>query len=85
MGLALMREKDHPEDVIPIYKRQVESLILLKPGGKYDDAVKMMQRIREIMRRMGQEREFADYVQAIKKEHGLKRSLMKLLVEKIRL
>ena len=83
MKLALKREKDHPGDALPIYKRQVKAHILLATSGNYTEAVKMVQKVQKTMERTGQHKEFVDYIQTIKKEYGLKRNLMKLLNDKV--
>jgi uncharacterized Zn finger protein len=43
------REQSHPEDAIPIYEREVESLIGEKKDAGYRDAVKMMVRIESLL------------------------------------
>jgi len=82
MQLALRREKTHPEDSLSIYQQQIEPIINRKNNDAYKDAMKLLGRIRDLMVRLGREKEFESYLQALNSEHNRKRNFMKLLEKK---
>ncbi len=69
LELAAAREKDHPEDALPIYQRQIEPLINLKDNQAYAQAAKYVGKLRELLRRLGREAEFATYLANLRKTH----------------
>lgn len=82
MQLALRREKTHPEDSLSIYQLQIEPIINRKNNDAYKDAMKLLSRIRDLMVRLGREKDFESYLQALNSEHNRKRNFMKLLEKK---
>jgi uncharacterized Zn finger protein len=76
MQLAAAREKEFPADAIPIYQRQVELLINQKHNGGYQDAVKLLGRVRRLMDAQGED--FPTYLAAVRTTHKPKRNFMKL-------
>lgn len=81
LDLARRRERAHPEDALPIYQRAVKSALQTGSGWGYQRAVEHLQRIRDLMKRTGQSREFAAYLASVRQEHKRKRNFMKLLEE----
>lgn len=79
LELARLREKDHPDEVIPIYQDEVERTIGEKNNRAYADAVALMWKVRKLMQRASMDEEFPKYVQQVKEAHKPKRNLMKLL------
>ncbi|HSW64504.1 MAG TPA: hypothetical protein VLH56_14545 [Dissulfurispiraceae bacterium] len=77
--LAKVREKDYPADAVNVYKRLVEPLIEQKNNQAYDEAYRMVIKIRELMQRMEQSAEFSAYAEDLRARHKPKRNLMKLL------
>jgi uncharacterized Zn finger protein len=45
MELARKREKNHPDDAIPIYQRQVESTLAQKNNEAYREAVGLLRKV----------------------------------------
>jgi hypothetical protein len=45
MLLAAKREKDHPEEALPIYQREVESILGHASNDAYVQAVKLLKKI----------------------------------------
>lgn len=82
MQLAGRREKTHPGDALSIYQQQVEPIINRKNNDAYDEAMKLLSKIRGLMVTLGREHEFESYVQALNSEHNRKRNFMKLLERK---
>ncbi len=79
LELAARREKDHPEDVLPIYQRQIESTLNRKNNDAYRDAIGLLRKARGLMIRLGRESEFAPYLESVRAAHKPKRNFMKLL------
>ena len=79
MQLAKLRENDHPADALGVYKRQVEPVIDRKNNDAYHEAVTLIQKIRQLMKRLGRQKEFGGYVTSIRDTHRRKRNLTALL------
>ncbi|MFN2504523.1 MAG: DUF6880 family protein [Acidimicrobiales bacterium] len=79
MRLADMRKDEHPNDAIPIFQREVERLIATKNNRGYDDAVSVMDQVRNLLANAGRPDDFAPYAAAVRASHKPKRNLMKLL------
>lgn len=79
MELAARREREHPEDALPIYRRQVEPALDRKNNQGYGEAVELLKKLRELMTRLGENVEFARYMDSIRAAHKRKRNFIKLL------
>ena len=79
MELAAKREKDHPEDVLPIYQQQVESTLAQKNNEAYRAASGLLRKVRGLMVRLNRDAEFARYLESVRAAHKPKRNFMKLL------
>ena len=78
MELARLREKQFPADVVPIYQKQVDTLINQKNNGSYAEAVKLLGKTRGLMTRLEQADQFAGYLAAVRTTHKPKRNFIKL-------
>lgn len=79
LELAVRREEEHPEDALLIYRAKVEPTIEQKNNQAYEDARELLVKVRKLMKRMGQEQHFDEYLDSIRAEHKRKRNLVKLL------
>lgn len=77
--LADERAKEHPEDALPIYQRQIEPTVNQKNNAAYEKAVKYLRIVRDLMNRLGRSGEFAAYLTSIRAAHKPKRNFMRLL------
>ena len=77
--LAVKRESDYPADALPIYQREVDSLLETKRKDGYEAAVKLLRRIRALMIRLDRQHDFAPYLASVRTAHGRKRNFTKLL------
>ncbi|MBN1865624.1 MAG: hypothetical protein JW808_12070 [Victivallales bacterium] len=68
LKLAKAREKDHPEDAVAIYRRQVEPALQRKNNQSYQEAVRYLGEIHTLMQAMDKESEFNSELRAIKTE-----------------
>ncbi|MCG3162685.1 MAG: hypothetical protein JMDDDDMK_03990 [Acidobacteria bacterium] len=79
LQLAALREKDHPEDALEIYRRQIEPTVNQKNNQAYKEAAGYVRKVRDLMKRLGREAEFNAYLESIRKAHKPKRNFMALL------
>jgi uncharacterized Zn finger protein len=79
MQLAQLREQDHPEDAVPIYRERVQRLVGQKNNRSYEEAVATMRRVRDAMSRLEPPGDFRSYVATLRAEHRPKRNFMALL------
>lgn len=77
--LAVWREKEHPQDAIPIYWKEVELALDRKNNDAYREAVRLLRKIRQLLQRVGQEVRFAGELAALRATHKAKRNFTKLL------
>lgn len=79
MKLAAERGKDHPEDAVPIYQKQIDPTLARKNNEAYEAAVGLLREIHGLMDRLGERDEFARYLASVRAAHKPKRNFMKLL------
>jgi uncharacterized Zn finger protein len=79
LELAAKREKEYPENALPIYQRQVEPTLDRKNHEAYREAVGLLRKVRELMVRLGRSAEFINYLGEVRAAHRPKRNFMKLL------
>jgi uncharacterized Zn finger protein len=79
LDLAARRERSHPEDSLTVYQERIESLVNQTNNKAYEEAYKLLLRVRELMHRQGRQDEFKEYVELIRLEYKRKRNFMKLL------
>ncbi|MFW6161558.1 MAG: SWIM zinc finger family protein [Planctomycetota bacterium] len=79
LRLAELREDEHPEDAALVYSQAAERAIGQTNRRGYRDGVRFLQRVRTLMLRMGQEEEFAAYLEELRRTHKRKRILMGML------
>jgi uncharacterized Zn finger protein len=81
LQLAGKREKESPEDVLPIYRRQIEPTLDRKSNEAYRQAISHLRKMRELMVRLGREAEFGNYLAGVRVAQKTKRNFIKLLDE----
>lgn len=79
--LALKREKNHPEDALDVYQRLVPSRIGLMNNGAYKEAAGWVRKIGILFKRLGKEKEWNTYLNALRTDYKRKRNFMTLLDE----
>ena len=79
LELAAKRDKDHPEDALPIYQRQIEPTLDRKNNEAYAETIGLLRKVRELMVRLERKDEFTDYLDKVRAAHKPKRNFMKLL------
>jgi uncharacterized Zn finger protein len=79
LELAAKRDKDHPEDALPIYQRQIEPTLDRKNNEAYAETISLLRKVRELMVRLERKDEFTNYLDKVRAAHKPKRNFMKLL------
>jgi uncharacterized Zn finger protein len=79
LELAAKREREHPEEALPIYQRQIEPTLDRKNNEAYRQAIGLLRKVRELMVRLGREVEFTNYLDKVRAAHKVKRNFVKLL------
>lgn len=79
LELAAKREKEYPEDALPVYQRQIEPTLNGKNNEAYRETVGLLRKVRELMVRLGRKDKFATYLNEVRAAHKPKRNFMKLL------
>jgi uncharacterized Zn finger protein len=79
LKLAGIREKEHPADALEVYRARVERKIEETNNQAYQQAAEWVQKVRELMTRLGREPEFEDYLVALRVNYKIKRNFIKLL------
>jgi uncharacterized Zn finger protein len=79
LELAAKRDKDHPEDALPIYQRQIEPTLDQKNNEAYAETISLLRKVRELMVRLERKDEFTKYLDKVRTAHKPKRNFMKLL------
>jgi uncharacterized Zn finger protein len=79
LELAAKRDKDHPEEALPIYQRQIEPTLDRKNNQAYAETINLLRKVRELMFRLERKDEFTNYLEKVRVAHRPKRNFMKLL------
>jgi len=79
LRVAAAREEKHPGDAVPIYQEMIAPTLKQGNNAAYDEAIKLLQKIRELMGRLDRVTEFEDYVRTLRVEYKRKRNFIKLL------
>jgi uncharacterized Zn finger protein len=79
LRVAAAREEKHPGDAVPIYQEMIAPTLNQGNNVAYGEAVKLLQKIRELMARLDRVSEFEDYVATLRVEYKRKRNFIKLL------
>ncbi len=77
--LASRRERQHPEDALPIFQARIEPTLDGKTNRAYATAIELLRRIRGVLVRLGRAPEFVRCVESVRATHRAKRNFMKLL------
>ena len=79
LELAAAREAQHPEDAIATYQRVIEHRVQEKDKPAYRQAAALTARVRSLQAGIGQEAQFAAYLERLRAAHRPKRNFMAAL------
>jgi len=60
--IASKREKDHPEDTLPIYQRQIKPTVARKHIEAYRETVRDLKKVRDLMSRLNRKKDFDTFL-----------------------
>ncbi|MGC7093049.1 hypothetical protein ACPZ19_00140 [Amycolatopsis lurida] len=76
LRVAEFREREHPADVLPLYREHVAELIAYGDAAHYRHAAKQLRKLRGLYRRAGVAQEFGEYLAGLVTEHKRKTRLI---------
>ena len=79
MRLARANRDRRPAEVIPLYEKEIESLIEKRNNQAYAQAVELLGEVEVLFTGAGRPDGFPGYVAGLRRRHEPKRNLMKLL------
>ena len=79
LQLAIVLEKGHPEKALTIYQELIAPTIAPSNNYAYEEAIKLLCKVRTLMVRLGRADEVDDYFVASRVEYKRKRNFIKLL------
>ena len=79
LQLADAIANEHPERAFPIYKELIAPTLSATNNAAYDEAIKLLRKMRKLVSRLDREHEFDDYLAALRVEYKRKRNFIKLL------
>jgi uncharacterized Zn finger protein len=79
LELAQALEKESPAEAIAIYQARLDGIVDQKTNDAYDEGAALVDRIRKLMRKTKQEKEFAAWLEDVRTRHKAKRNFMQRL------
>ena len=81
LQIARHREKEHPEDAVAVYQRQVGPIVGRTNNKAYAEAIVLLRRIRKLMECLGDRKAFQRYLDTLRTNFKRKRNFMQMLDE----
>jgi uncharacterized Zn finger protein len=82
LRLAAEREKTHPEQAFPVYLRLGEQAVVAESSGRYEPAIKLLEKAAMLMHALEKSNEFETHFDALRQRFKAKRNLQKLAEER---
>ncbi len=82
LQLAEKREKDYPRDALTIYRDHIAKLVTQTDGRAYQEAMKFLHKVRELLTVVDEAQAFQRYVAELRAAYRRKRNFIKLLDQK---
>ncbi len=79
LKLAATREEGHPGDAVPIYRRLIETAIEQTNNSAYEEAIKLVKRLKPLLPRLDIPADFRQYIALLRAKYKAKRNFIKLL------
>lgn len=79
LTLATAREGDHPGDAVPVYRRLIETTVAQTNNAAYEEAIKLLKRLKPLLARLGCTADFGQYIALLRAKYKAKRNFIKLL------
>ena len=82
--LAGKLEKDRADDAISLYRRVIPAIVDETKNSAYEEGVRLVRRIGDLMKGQNKSREFGDYLAELRLQFKPKRNFIKLLDDVVR-
>jgi uncharacterized Zn finger protein len=82
LSLASKREKEHPEDSVPIYLKYADAGVAAVTNGRYEEPVGLLVKAAAIMKRLDRCAEFVRHMETLRTRYKIKRNFIKLVEQK---
>ncbi|MEQ1814352.1 MAG: hypothetical protein ABL860_07885, partial [Candidatus Nitrotoga sp.] len=79
LKLAAVREADHPGDVVPIYRRLIETAVAQTNNAAYDEAIRLLKKLNLLLMQFNSPAGFKQYIALLRVTYKAKRNFIKLL------
>lgn len=79
IALSAKLESSRPDDAVSIYRRVVPPIVEQTNNTAYDEAIKLIRKVGELMKAQSQSRQFGDYLAELRVQFKPKRNFIKLL------
>ncbi|MGC2165448.1 MAG: DUF6880 family protein [Gallionella sp.] len=79
LKLAVVREEEHPGDAVPVYRRLIEKAVEQTNNAAYDEAIKLVNRLKPLLVRLESPADFGQYLVWLRAKYKAKRNFIKLL------
>ena len=79
LWLAGQREREHPDDALAIYQRQIDRILAATGPLVYREAVELLTRVRALLHRCRRVPEYGRYLAALRSAHRKKRAFLRWL------
>lgn len=77
--LAELRSKEHPQDAITVYRRQIARLVQQTNNHSYEEAIELIKKVKPLMMRVSGASSVSDYLAELRVIFKVKRNFMKML------
>ena len=79
LKLAGLRENDHPQDAVEVYKLYVKPALDQTNNQAYEEAVEYLKNVKKLMCRMNKDEEFKDYLNDLCAGYKRKKNFIKMI------
>ena len=79
MQLAAIRYNDRPEDALFVYRLAIEPLVNQTNNQAYQEAIKLLVKVKDLMSRLNHDAEFNSFLNYMKATCKRKRNFIKFL------
>ena len=79
LEIARALEKENATDAVAIYHEQIDPVVVRTHNHAYDEATKLVERVRDLLARAERSADFVSWLNALRARHKAKRNFMKRL------
>ena len=79
LEIARALEANSPADATVVYCEQIDAIVQQTNNDAYDRAIELARRVRDLIKRVGKDGEFAAWIGALRVRHKAKRNFLQRL------